>query len=91
MAPTSPLFLMWIKKNRCLFRMKDPQLIIVSSPSNYKLRYKNDETEIRTQQYIQGKLEPHIHNLIRSIKVKGVQYILISTLDMLTMAKFVII
>ena len=32
LAPTSPLFQMWIKTHRCLVCMKDPQLINASSP-----------------------------------------------------------
>ena len=38
MVPTSSLFQMWIKTNRCLVSMKD--LTDVSSPIKYKSRYK---------------------------------------------------
>ena len=38
--------------NRCLVRMKDPELVDVPSPCKYKSRYKKgDETKIRIQQY----------------------------------------
>ena len=47
MVPTPPLFLMWIKTNRCLVRIDDPYLIDVSS-SKYKsiyILYKGDKTK----------------------------------------------
>ena len=53
MVPTSHLFLMWIKTNRCLCRMNDPNIIDTSSPSKYYLDMKGDKTNIRTQQYKQ--------------------------------------
>ena len=42
MVPSSPLFLLWIMKNRCLVCMKDPLFIIVSYFSTYKLRYEKE-------------------------------------------------
>ena len=53
-VPTSPLYLMWIKTNRSLIRIKDPSLIDVSSLSTYKSRNKQgDISKIRTQQHEQ--------------------------------------
>ena len=48
MAPTSPLFQMWIKTHRCLVSMKDPLLINASYPRTYK----SDKAKVRTKQYI---------------------------------------
>ena len=42
MVPATPLFLMRIKIQRCLLRVKDPQLIDASSPSTHKPRYKKE-------------------------------------------------
>ena len=54
MVPTSLLFQILIKTNRCLVRMKDRERIDVSSRIKCKSRYKKgDKTKIRSQQYIQ--------------------------------------
>ena len=52
MVPASPLFLMWIKTNKCLVRIKDPYLIDVSSPSI------NTNRKIWTQKCIVYFLRP---------------------------------
>ena len=40
--PTSTLTLRWIRTQRYLVRLKDPQLIHELSPSTYKSRYKKE-------------------------------------------------